>query len=497
MGRGIARNNVRDEPGEHSRLWDLADIYNVLKREKGTKAIKGIIAKYSTRFLEDANGISFTAEAFKSMSKLRILYLNNVNISGSFEDTFEDLRWLFWRNCPLNFFPSGFYPINLVTLELPMSKMRTDWELNMVSQVFKNLKTLNMAASLDLTKTPDFTNFPCLETLNFDFCKSLEEVHISIGSLVRLVSLKLRGCALRSLPDNICSLRALEHLSLGGCNGLQSLPAGLGDIGSLKELNVSGASVSNLPVSMGRLSNLVVLNLSDNEKLETLPDSICNLESLGILNIRNCWNLLSIPELPHNLKWIEATGCESLQRLPNLSVLKRLEKLELTYCSGLTVIMGLKDLTSLKALYLEGNSSLQAYILTRSNGRIQIFSGFGHPFQIHVERAKFPCWISQSSEYFSPMSFYLQPNTFKKFLAVILCIDATSLRATYEVINIRSGLRCIDTTFGNGASVIIVPSSILSIEEGDYDFETHQQCRGYTLPPDSAESWALLWHLFS
>lgn len=97
---------------------------------QGTKAIKGIIAKYSTRLLEDANGISFTAEAFKSMSKLRILYLNNVNISGSFEDTFEDLRWLFWRNCPLKFFPSGFYPINLVTLELPMSKMRTDWELN-------------------------------------------------------------------------------------------------------------------------------------------------------------------------------------------------------------------------------------------------------------------------------------------------------------------------------------------------------------------------------
>lgn len=73
------------------------------------------------------------ARSFKRMSKLRFLYLNNVNLTGSFEQTFEDLRWLCWESCPLKCLPSEFYPEKLVTLELPHSKMRKMWEVNMVS----------------------------------------------------------------------------------------------------------------------------------------------------------------------------------------------------------------------------------------------------------------------------------------------------------------------------------------------------------------------------
>ena len=66
------------------------------------------------------------------MSKLRFLHLDCVELTGSFEEKFENLRWLCWKWCPLEYLPSTFYPQKLVILELPHSKLRTMWELDMV-----------------------------------------------------------------------------------------------------------------------------------------------------------------------------------------------------------------------------------------------------------------------------------------------------------------------------------------------------------------------------
>lgn len=74
----------------------------------------------------------FAAKTFTKMSKLRFLYLDNVDLTGSFKHTFKDLRWLCWWGCPLKCLPSEFYPQKLVSLALPRSKIRTLWELNMV-----------------------------------------------------------------------------------------------------------------------------------------------------------------------------------------------------------------------------------------------------------------------------------------------------------------------------------------------------------------------------
>ncbi|KAL8090584.1 hypothetical protein AgCh_039871 [Apium graveolens] len=354
VGREIARNNSPDEPEKHSRLWVSEDIYNVLKNNKGSSATEGIIPHNHS----ELEGKSFSTKAFKRMSKLRFLYLKKVDLAGSFEQIFEDLRWLCWDYCPLKSLPSEFDPKKLVILELPHSSMRALWELNMVSHVFKELKTLNMSYSQDLTSTPDFSNLPGLETLNLKRCESLEEVHISIGSLERLVSLDLHGCVkLRSLPDTICNLRALEVLDIHDCTSLKALPTALGGIVSLKELNAEKLSVSNLPDSIGHLSKLVDLRLSYNKDLQTLPDTIYNLKSLEKLDIGYCSHLRDIAKLPPNLKCISADGCTSIKDLPNLSNLKQLEELDLTDCISLKEIQGLEELTSIKRLYLEGCSS--------------------------------------------------------------------------------------------------------------------------------------------
>lgn len=94
--------------------------------------IQGIVP--DNLYHQDAHeGVSFASETFQRMSKLRLLYLENVNITGRFDRAFEDLRLFFWKCCPLKYLPSEFYPQKLVTLSLPCSKMKTVWELNKAS----------------------------------------------------------------------------------------------------------------------------------------------------------------------------------------------------------------------------------------------------------------------------------------------------------------------------------------------------------------------------
>ncbi|WOG95904.1 hypothetical protein DCAR_0415233 [Daucus carota subsp. sativus] len=343
MGQEVARNGSFNEPGKHSRLWELENIYDVLKKDKGTEAIKGIIHT-DIQYQDTLEEVSITTKAFKRMSKLRLLYLNNVNLTGSFEQVFEDLRWFFWGFCPLKHLPLEFHPQKLAVLLLPYSGIRT-WELD---TVFEKLMTLDMSYSLHLSATPDFTRTPYLETLILEGCENLVEVHISIGSLVRLVSLNLYDCKkLRSLPDTICNLRALEVLSIGYCSSLEALPTELGNIKSLKELNAKGLTICKLPDSIGHLRKLVKLVLNYTENLETLPDSICNLRSLEVLRVSICSRREALPTELGNietLKQLDARGLnvsnlpDSIGRLSNLVKLNLssnlyIETLPDTFCN--------------------------------------------------------------------------------------------------------------------------------------------------------------------
>ncbi|XP_063946963.1 disease resistance protein RPV1-like isoform X2 [Daucus carota subsp. sativus] len=513
MGKKIARNNCPDEPGKHSRLWVSKEICDVLEKDKGTEAIEGFSFE---RFI--INGGSFSMDRLRRMTKLRFLYLDGIILTGKFKLTLQVLRWFCWNECPLKCLPFDFCPEKLVILELPKSKLTTMWEVSDVLEKLKtinmffsqdltyspdfrrpprlfSLKTLNMSFSEDLTTTPDFKRLPNLENLNLEGCRSLKEVHESVGSLERLVSLNLKDCAnLRSLPDTICKLEALEVLCIDHCIRLKALPIELGNIKSLKELIASGTSFPKLPDSIGDLSKLVKLkwtrcslydmeleslpnticnlrqlevlivtvkalpdelgNIESLRELNTsgiavskLPDTICNLRLLEILHITvsetlerlpdqlwkltrllelkvsctshlkklpdiessqtslpltalnlsyskitalpsgishlsnlenlqltSCHHLLSIAELPPNLKYIHADHCTSLKRL-NLSNLKLLRQLHLKNCSTLTEILGLEELTSLDELYLRGcRYSLLTHTLTKP--LFQIYSGF-------------------------------------------------------------------------------------------------------------------------
>lgn len=228
MGQRIVHNKSPDEPGEKSRLWVWKDIHDVLKENKGTEVIECIIPNDET-YAGEFDELTLTTETFKRMCKLRFLYLKYLNLTGSFVQIFENLRWLRWSFCPLKSLPSDFCPPELVFLELPHSNI-SSWKLN---TVLKTLKILDVSHSSRLIATPDFDLLPCLETLILQNCPSL-----------------------KTLPDSICSLGALKFLDILDCNSLEALPVGLLNIPSLVEFRACGLNISRLPNSTESLSEI-------------------------------------------------------------------------------------------------------------------------------------------------------------------------------------------------------------------------------------------------
>ncbi|KAL1834556.1 hypothetical protein ACET3Z_004207 [Daucus carota] len=368
---------------KHSRLWVPEIIHEVLNENKGTEAIEGMIPsnfgffRNFNPFSEDSlehlgrksilasKSRQYDAETFKRMRKLRYLYLQKVNLTGSFEHKFKELRWLYWERCPLWYLPSDFCPQKLVFLALHGSKIKTMCAFSRGSQVFKNLKTLDMRHSFDLTTISDFTRLPCLETLNLKCCKRLEEVHHSIGSLARLVYLNLGGCStLKGLPGSICNLKALKRLRIWSCINLKSIPRNFGNIESLVKLDARWLNLCKLPDSIGCLSLLVKLNLSSCEKLITLPDTICDLRSLNILDIGRCSSLEALPARLGNLESLVELRAGNLivSELPNsIGRLSKLVKLFLSWCHKLKTLPDtICNLKSLEIPDIYGCTSLEA-----------------------------------------------------------------------------------------------------------------------------------------
>ncbi|KAF3951893.1 hypothetical protein CMV_022501 [Castanea mollissima] len=115
MGRNIVRQECLDDPGKRSRLWDYKDIDKVLKKNKGTEALKAmdIVSTYIEQ---------------------------------------EDLD-------------------ELVQLRLQRSKIQQLWT---GIKNFDKLKFIDLTDSQDLFITPDFTGVPNLEKLVLESSNMLQ-----------------------------------------------------------------------------------------------------------------------------------------------------------------------------------------------------------------------------------------------------------------------------------------------------------------------------------
>ncbi|OMP01233.1 hypothetical protein CCACVL1_03135 [Corchorus capsularis] len=264
------------------------------------------------------------------MSNLRLLRIDSVRLSGSFENISKKLRWLHWRRCPLKVLPPDLQLHNLVALDMKFSSLKRVWK---DTKLLDKLEILDLSNSIYLAETPNFSSCGTLKRLQFGGCTSLTKVHQSIGNLERLVFLNFAGCSnLKELPDNMCNLTSLGVLNLGGCTKLLESP-NFSRCKSLTRLQLEGCtSLTKVHQSIGNVERLELLNLAECRNLRELPDSICNLTSLATLNLSGCSKLSSLPEHLGKLKALRdllAAGSAITELPTSVGLLKNLKCLSL------------------------------------------------------------------------------------------------------------------------------------------------------------------------
>ncbi|KAJ7951583.1 putative disease resistance protein (TIR-NBS-LRR class) [Quillaja saponaria] len=146
----------------------------------GTKHIEGI-------FLDmcQIREIDLNPAIFASFQNLRLLRFYNsyledrhkVCLSSDLECLPKKLRYLYWHGYPSKSLPASFCPENLVELSMPYSNIEQLW--NGV-QHLENLKKMDLSYSRKLTKIPNLSRAPNIESINLENCTSLFKVPPSI-----------------------------------------------------------------------------------------------------------------------------------------------------------------------------------------------------------------------------------------------------------------------------------------------------------------------------
>ncbi|XP_021806788.1 uncharacterized protein LOC110750727 [Prunus avium] len=373
MGRAICQEG---DPEDRTRLWlSPEDATDVLEDKSETTKVEGLAL--NLRSLEKA---SFGTKAFRKMTKLKLLQLNYVELTGEYKFLSKNLRWLCWHGFLLDSIPGDFDLTSLIAMDLQFSKLKVVWK---DCKLLEKLTIINLSHSHDLTTSPDFSKVPNLEELILE-CTSLSDVHESIGDLKRLALVNLEHCRmLKDLPLNLYRSKSIETLLLNGCSRFENLAEGLGDMVSLRTLEADDTAVTKVPSSIVKLKNLRSLSLCGLERLTGflpysylrssglrglegsqptgfLPSLLDGLNSLRKLALADC--SLTDDELPEDLGSLSSLehldcGQNSFCRLPSLIGLSKLEYLCLNDCRKLRAIPELP--TNLKVLRVLGCTALE------------------------------------------------------------------------------------------------------------------------------------------
>ncbi|XP_050233870.1 disease resistance-like protein DSC1 [Mercurialis annua] len=320
MGWEIVRQESVKEPGRRTRLWTSEDVHHVLTKNTGTEAIEGIYLDMSK-----SRKIFPSSKALERMHNLRLLKFyhsfspiamcSKVYLTEGLASLPDKLTCLHWNGYPLKSLPFNFNAEYLVELSLPYSRVEFLWE---ASQCLQKLSSIDLSHSCQLIRLPEFSKALNLECINLEGCVSLVELPSSIERLTKLNVLNLKGCKeLKRIPSCL-SLQALRKLNLSACSGLNHCPQIPSNV---EDLNLDGTGIEELPASIEDLHVLTFWSMDTCKRLKNLPRDIYKLVSLKYLSLAGCLMLDNIPigiKQLSQLQKLNISGCEALKRLPEL-----------------------------------------------------------------------------------------------------------------------------------------------------------------------------------
>uniref|UniRef100_A0A6N2L2A3 ADP-ribosyl cyclase/cyclic ADP-ribose hydrolase n=1 Tax=Salix viminalis TaxID=40686 RepID=A0A6N2L2A3_SALVM len=347
MGKEIVRCESPEEPGRRSRLWTYEDVCLALMDNTRKEKIEAI-------FL-DMPGITeaqWNMKTFSKMSKLRLLKINNVQLSKGPKDLSNKLRFLEWHFYPSKSLQACLQVDVLVELHMPNSSIEQLWYGHKRAV---NLQIINLSNSLCLVRTPDFTGIPNLKRLILEGCTSLYEIHPSLGHHKKLQYVNLVNCrSIRTLPSNL-EMESLEVFSLDGCSKLEKFPDIVGNMNKLMVLRLDETGIIELSSTTHHLIGLGVLSMNSCKNLTRIPKGISCLKLLQKLDLSGCSRLEYIPTNLGEVESLEEFDLSgtSIKQLPaSICLLKNLKVLSLDGCKRIVVLPSFSGLCSLEVLSL-------------------------------------------------------------------------------------------------------------------------------------------------
>ncbi|MED6106652.1 hypothetical protein PIB30_006277 [Stylosanthes scabra] len=347
MAWEIVRQESIEDPATHSRIWNPDYIYQLLKNNQGSEAIRSLNFSYSKA--TTVRDMQLSPHVFSKMSKLRFLDFYGEQGLLKFPEGLHQLpsrlRYLRWTYYPLNSLPKEFSAENLVILELPYSKVEKLWY---GIQNLEKLKVLKAPYSSQLKEFPDLSRAINLEILDLKYCLLLTRVHPSIFSLNKLETLDLSWCSSLTKLETNAHFTSLRYLSLYHCKRLNKFSV---TSENMTEVDLRHTSIRELPLSFGCQSKLEKLHLANSE-IKWMPDSLKLLTSLKYLDISDCKNLQTLPELPLSIETLDAENCTSLKTVffPNISQQLKENKKEVVFWNCLKLDKQVLEAFPLNAL---------------------------------------------------------------------------------------------------------------------------------------------------
>ncbi|KAK9671272.1 hypothetical protein RND81_12G018500 [Saponaria officinalis] len=133
----------------------------------------------------------------------------------------------------------------------------------------------------------------------FNTCHQVEHGNsINLSNQIRHLSIccqTISNSILDTIKESCKRLRTFLLLHESGTNISKIPESFFSELRYLRVVNLSKSPITCLPRSIKNLSHLRCLDVS-NTRLQTLNEKLCDIYSLQILRLKNCSNLLSLPE---------------------------------------------------------------------------------------------------------------------------------------------------------------------------------------------------------
>ncbi|XP_052110689.1 disease resistance protein RPV1 isoform X2 [Arachis duranensis] len=346
--------------GQQTRLWNTEEVCNIFQDERDIYGVESMIVDMNEITIDP----SIIIIALRKMPKLRLLALRgniNMDLEGNrvFLEDFQlpnDLRYIEWNKCPLNFVPSISWPQKLVQLSMRDSNVQKLWN---TPQNLPSLEFIDLCSCKRLIECPNLAGATNLKTISLYRCESLQDVHPSIFSLPKIQNLYVNFCtSLKRLCSNYCSPSLLGLWAIG-CSNLEEFSIPIMSDHSNLTLVLPATALTEVPSTIMHLKNLEWFGFNISYSLQKLPLNFASKISLKD-PIKHeddtCIMLSRILPTPAflSLKQLSFFECKSLSKLPyNIHVLQSLQVLHLQSCHVITSLpKSIKNLQQLMELMI-------------------------------------------------------------------------------------------------------------------------------------------------